>query len=288
MIADWHALTTEYGAKTNILGQVQEIGIDFLAGGLDPEKSVIFVQSRIPEHAELALILSMITPLAWLERNPTYKDQVKELAAKELATHGFLGYPVLQTADILLYQADKVPVGADQLPHLELAREITRRFHHLYKSKIFTEPESELTRVTKLPGTDGRKMSKSYGNAIFLSDSPEQVTKKVKGMMTDPARKLRSDPGNPEICPVYYYYKVFNPAGAETVALECRQAQRGCVDCKSQIVESVKAVTTPIYEARCAWAEKKAEVHEILVSGTEKAGKIAQETMARVRDAVGI
>lgn len=288
MIADWHALTTEYDSKTKIKENVLEVAFDLLAGGLDPTKSTIFVQSHVKEHAEMALLLSMITPLAWLERNPTYKDQIQELPDKELHTHGFLGYPVLQTADIVLYKANVVPVGEDQLAHLELAREIVRRFHFIYGSKVFPEPQASLTRVPKLPGTDGRKMSKSYGNAIYLSDSPEVVDNKIKQMVTDPARKRREDKGHPEVCPVFCYHKIFNADGEQTVAQECREASRGCVECKREMCAKLKLFLTPIYEQRSELASKRSQVSEILLEGSRKAQKVAGETVREAREAVGI
>lgn len=287
MIADWHALTTEYDSHISIRDNVIEMVIDFLAGGLDPEESTIFVQSQVKEHAEMGLLLSMITPLAWLERNPTYKDQIREMKDRDLHTHGFLGYPVLQAADILLYKADVVPVGEDQLPHLELTREIARRFNHLYR-KIFPEPQASLTSVAKLPGTDGRKMSKSYGNAICLSDSPETVDKLVRQMVTDPARKRREDKGHPEVCPVYFYHQIFNSPQADTVAHECREALRGCVECKVEMGGTLIKYLKPIYETRREIAANKSRIADILEAGNERARKIARQTLAEARDAVGI
>jgi len=288
MIADWHALTTEYDSRTTIKENVLEVALDLLAGGLDPEKCTIFVQSHVKEHCEMATLLSMLTPLAWLERNPTYKDQLRELADKELHTHGFLGYPVLQTADIILYKADIVPVGEDQLAHLELAREIVRRFHFIYGKKIFPEPQASLTKVPKLPGIDGRKMSKSYGNAIYLSDSPAVVDNKVKQMVTDPARIKREDKGHPEVCPVFCYHQLFNAAQESVVAAECREALRGCVDCKREMGGKLKEFLGPIYERRLQFSAKKDKVIEILAEGDQKARKVAGETMKEAREAVGI
>jgi tryptophanyl-tRNA synthetase len=278
----------EYEAKTKIKNTSVEVVIDYLAAGLDPNKSTIFLQSLISEHAELALMLSMITPLSWLERNPTYKDQIKEQKGKELATHGFLGYPVLQTADILLYKADAVPVGEDQLPHLELGREIVRRFNHLYKKKVFIEAEAILTKTPKIPGTDGRKMSKSYGNTIELSDSPQEVDKKVRQMVTDPARKRREDKGNPEVCPVYFFHKLLNAANHETIARECRAAKRGCVECKQEMATCMTAFTKPIYERRKEMESKRSSIHDLLVEGTKKAKAVAAQTLTEAKEAVGI
>ncbi len=288
MIADWHALTTEYESRVSIKKNVQEVALDYLASGLDPKSATIFVQSWVPAHAELALLLSMMTPLAWLERNPTYKDQIQELGDKELHTHGFLGYPVLQAADILLYQADIVPVGEDQLPHLELCREIARRFNHLYKKDIFKEPQASLSKVPKLPGTDGRKMSKSYGNAIYLSDSPKEVDNKVMQMTTDPARKRRSDKGHPEVCPVYFYHTIFNKGNSDIVAKECRSAERGCVECKREMSGHLQKLVEPMYEKRCELEKSKKFLNDILETGSKKASEIAGITLAKAKEAVGI
>ena len=287
MIADWHALTTEYESHVSIRENVFQVAVDYLASGLDPEKCTIFVQSEVPEHAEMALLLGMITPLGWLERNPTYKEQLREIKGRDLYTHGFLGYPVLQAADILLYKAEKVPVGEDQLAHLELTREIARRFNHLFKP-IFPEPEAILTKSPRLLGLDGRKMSKSYGNTIDLSDSPEIVDKKVGQMVTDPARKRREDKGHPEVCPVYSYHQWVNPANVETVAHECRNALRGCVDCKQEMATHLKEFLGPIYEKRKMWEGKKNEVWTILERGSKRAREVAQETLREAKKAVGI
>lgn len=288
MIADWHALTTEYESHTGIAQDVMEVMLDYLASGLDPDKCTIFIQSEVPEHAEMALLLSMITPLGWLERNPTYKDQLRELEGRELHTHGFLGYPVLQTADIILYKATKVPVGEDQKPHLELAREIVRRFHHLYKKEIFPEPEAVLTKTPRVPGLDGRKMSKSYNNCIYLSDDEKTVQIKVGGMFTDPARKKREDKGNPEICPVFFYHQKFNSAQAETVAKECRTAARGCVECKKEMLVKLNGFMGPIRESRARWSKKQSEVRDILTRGRIRAREVAGETLKEAMEAVGI
>jgi len=288
MIADLHALTTEYEGKTTIAENVMEVVVDYLASGLDPENCTLFVQSEILEHANLALLFSMITPIAWLERNPTYKDQINELKGKELHTHGFLGYPVLQAADIAIYKAEKVPVGEDQLPHLELTREIIRRFHFLYKKEIFPEPEAVLTQVPKVPGLDGRKMSKSYGNGIYLADSNEEVVKKVKTMVTDPARKLRTDKGHPEVCPVFFYHKLFSKEQAETIAGECRNATRGCVDCKMQMAEKLNEFMDPVRERRKAWMMKKTEIRKILDRGAQRAREVASQTLKETLQAMGL
>jgi len=287
MIADWHALTTEYASHVSIKENVIEVVIDYLAAGLKPDRSTIFLQSLVPEHAELALLLSMITPLAWLERNPTYKDQIREQKGKDLTTHGFLGYPVLQAADILLYKADAVPVGEDQLPHLELAREIARRFNHLYKP-VFKEAEAILTKTPKIPGIDGRKMSKSYGNTIDLSDSPEEVDKKVMQMVTDPARKRREDKGHPEVCPVYFFHTIFNKENEKTVAKECRAAERGCVECKKEMGSHLVPFLKPIYERRQELSKKRSQIRDILMEGSRKAKAVAAKTLAEAKEAAGI
>ncbi len=288
MIADWHALTTEYESHTQIAENVMEVVYDYLGSGLDPEKCTIFIQSEVPEHAEMALLLSMITPLSWLERNPTYKDQLDALKSKDLHTHGFLGYPVLQAADILLYKAEKVPVGEDQLPHLELAREIVRRFHHLYKANIFPEPEAILTQAPRVPGLDGRKMSKSYDNCIYISDSAETVKQKVKTMVTDPARKRREDKGNPDVCPVFFHHKLYNAAQVPTVAHECREALRGCVDCKMEMAGKLNEFLDPIRKRRTEWVGKASEVRKILDRGRDKARQVAGKTLDEAMKAVGL
>ena len=287
MIADWHALTTEYESHISIRDNVMEVAMDYLASGLDPKKCTIFVQSEVPQHAELALLLGMITPLGWLERNPTYKEQLREMTGRDLTTHGFLGYPVLQAADILLYKAEKVPVGEDQLPHLELTREIARRFNHLY-GQVFPEPEAILTQAPKLLGLDGRKMSKSYGNTIELSDSPEMVDKKVMQMVTDPARKRREDKGHPDVCPVYFYHKLLKNPQVGKVAHECSEALRGCVDCKQEMAGHLKNFMRPIYERRKDWEKRKNEVEKILDQGSQKARDIAGQTLREAKKAAGI
>ena len=288
MIADWHALTTEYESHTHIAENVFEVVLDYLSSGLDPEKCTIFVQSEVSEHVELAMILSMITPLGWLERNPTYKDQIREMKGKDLHTHGFLGYPVLQAADILLYKAEKVPVGEDQLPHLELAREILRRFHHLYGVEIFPEPEAIMTRTPKVPGTDGRKMSKSYNNCIYLADSSAVVEQKAKQMLTDPARLRRTDKGNPDVCPVFAHHKLFNAEAVETVASECRNAARGCVDCKLEVAKKMNELLEPIRTRREEWTKKPEKIRQVLDQGCRKAKSVAQVTLSEAMKAVGL
>ena len=287
-IVDWHALTTNYESTDGIRNSIIDNAMDWLASGLDPRKSTIFVQSRVLEHAELHLLLSMITPLGWLERVPTYKEQMTEIAGRDLHTYGFLGYPLLQSADIMIYKANAVPVGEDQVPHIELTREVARRFNHLY-SIVFPEPQSLLTKVPKLPGTDGRKMSKSYNNVIALTESPESVKKTIKLMVTDPARVRRQDPGNPEVCPVGDYHKVFSDEKTRTqVDQGCRSAGIGCIECKMWLFENLQKRVGPIYERRQELESRKDDVVDILNDGANKARAVASETMVEVRDAMKI
>lgn len=287
-VADWHALTTGYADPSSLKESTQDILVNFLAAGLDPEKCTIFLQSRVLEHAELHLLLSMITPLGWLERVPTYKEKQQELRDRDLSTYGFLGYPLLQTADIIIYRASYVPVGIDQVPHLEISREIARRFNHLYK-EVFPEPEALLTEFPKLVGTDGRKMSKSYENALYLSDTPQEVEQKLKTMVTDPARVKRSDAGNPELSPVYHLHKIFSSQEEqEEVAKGCRTADIGCIDCKKILTKNVFSVMEPIWEKRNELLKNPDLLHDIAKKGTEKARTVARETMQLVREAMGL
>lgn len=288
MIADLHALTTEYELSNKIADQVQQVVLDYLASGLDPEKCTIFIQSEVPEHAEMALLLGMLTPLGWLERNPTYKDQLREIEGRDINTFGFLGYPVLQAADILLYKAEKVPVGEDQLPHLELTREIVRRFKHLYKKEVFPEPDGILTQTPKVLGLDGRKMSKSYDNCIYLSDPAETVEKKIRGMMTDPARKRREDKGNPDVCPVFFHHKLFNQENVPVVDSECRSALRGCVDCKMEMARSMNRFLDPIRHRRSDWEKRPDDIRKILDKGRDRAREVAGKTLNETMKAMGI
>ena len=249
-VADWHALSTNYEDTSQLQAFIHELLIDWLATGIDPERATVFIQSHVPEHAILNLLLSMITPVPWLERNPTYKEKQEQIEGRDLSTHGFLGYPVLQAADILLYKADAVPIGKDQLPHLELTREIARRFNSLY-TPVLVEPKELLTKFPKVIGTDGRKMSKSYGNTINLSDSEPEVRQKLKTMVTDPARVKRKDPGNPEICPVYDFHKIYSTTAIlDQVNTECRTAEIGCIDCKTFVADSMVERLAPIWESR--------------------------------------
>jgi tryptophanyl-tRNA synthetase len=285
-VADWHALTSDYESPSGIRGFTDDILLDWLSAGLTPEKSTLFIQSRIKEHAELFLILAMITPVPWLERNPTYKDQIEQLNGKDLSTFGFLGYPVLQAADIIMYKPYGVPVGVDQAPHVEITREIARRFNHLY-GPVFPEPEVILTETPKLLGTDRRKMSKSYGNAIFLSDAPQTVSAKVAAMVTDPQRMRKSDPGNPDICNVYDFHKLYSPP--EVVAQvnrRCRSADIGCVQCKQLMAQHLNAFLDPIRERRRFYQERPGLVAEIIAAGNDRARQTARQTMDEVRTAI--
>jgi len=287
-IADWHALTTDYAEPSNVGGNSLDMLADLLASGLDPERCVIFVQSMVPEHAELHLLLSMITPLGWLERVPTYKEQIKELSNKDLSTYGFLGYPVLQTADILLYRAQFVPVGEDQASHLELSREIGRRFNSYY-GEIFPEPKALFTPTPKVPGLDGRKMSKSYGNTIDLSDTPEEVTAKCREMFTDPQRIRRKDAGHPETCNLFQFHRLFStPELQEKVASECRRAQIGCVDDKQLIADQINSFLDPIRARRADLLKSRDTLLDILNEGSAKAAERARETMDQVRSALSL
>jgi tryptophanyl-tRNA synthetase len=288
VICDWHALTSEYADPSRIQDSVKNMVVDWLAAGLDPDRSTIFVQSSVKEHSELHLLLSMIVPLGWLERVPTFKEQQQEVKNRDLNTYGFFGYPVLQAADILAYKADFVPVGEDQLSHLELAREIVRRFHHFYRP-VFPEPKPLVTTLPRLPGIDGRKMSKSYGNAIYLSDRTETLRDKVFQMMTDPQRRTRKDPGNPEVCPVFTFHKAFSPT--ETVATvdrDCRIAGIGCRDCKGLLHRNLATAIAPHQEKREELLGRDQHVREVLEHGGAKARQVAAATVAEVREAMGV
>ncbi len=286
-VADWHALTSEYADPRRIKGFVPELVKDWIAAGLDPEKCTIFHQSQVKEHAELHLLLSMMTPLGWLERNPTYKEIRQELIQKDLNTYGFLGYPVLMATDILMYKPGAVPVGHDQLPHLELTREIARRFNHL-NGDFFPEPAAMLTEDSKLPGLDGRKMSKSYLNCIYLGEAMEDVRPKIMSMLTDKNRMRKSDPGDPEICNLFPYHKILTDAGkCEEIEAGCRDASWGCVDCKKLLVESMTEFLEPMQERRRKLEENPDLVWQILDEGSKKARAKAQENMEEIRDLLG-
>ncbi len=357
-VADWHALTTHYDTPEIIEQNVWDMVIDWLAAGVDPSQAILFIQSKVPAHAELYLLLSMMTPLGWLERVPTYKDQQEKLSEKDLSTYGFLGYPLLQSADILIYRANRVPVGEDQAPHLEFTREISRRFNHIYgkepgfeekaelaikklgskKSKLYTElrnlyqeqgdehaleearsllneqqnlslgdrerlfgylegggkmiltePETLLTDASRMPGLDGQKMSKSYNNTISLREDPESIRKKVRTMPTDPARVRRSDPGDPARCPVWQFHLVYSDDNTrEWVQRGCKNAEIGCLDCKSPIIDKILAEQAPMYERIMKYEEDPTLVRNIIADGCEKANKLAEETMRDIREAMGL
>jgi tryptophanyl-tRNA synthetase len=286
-IADLHALTTSYDNIKKLREDIIDVAIDLLAVGLDPLKCTIFKQSDVPEHSELHILFSMITPLPWLERVPTYKSKIEELKEKDLGTYGFLGYPLLQAADILIYKADMVPVGEDQLPHIELAREIARRFNFFY-GEVFPLPKDLLTDVPTLPGIDGRKMSKSYGNTIALSDSPETVVKKVNQMITDPARVKREDKGHPDICTVFSYHKVFNKPEVLKIAEECKSAARGCVECKKEFLNHLLAYLEPIQKKRAEIMNHPKKIEQALKEGMEAAKKVSSATLNEAKKAMGL
>ena len=288
-IADLHSLTTLYENPQLLKKYSFEVAVDWLSSGLDPGKCTLFVQSEIPEHSELHLILSMMVPVPWLERNPTYKEKQDEVKSVDMSSYGFLGYPVLQTADIVLYKANAVPVGIDQVPHLELSREIIRRFNKLYKKKVFVEPEAKISDVPKLNGIDGRKMSKSYNNAIFLSDSEKDITKKVKGMLTDPARGRRDDPGDPDACNLFPMHKIYSPIEEqEEIISACRKAEIGCGDCKLKLADNLLKSMLPSMEKRKKIAARPKDVYEILHVGTEKARAVARVTLLEAKTAMKI
>jgi len=287
-IADWHALTSDYEDTSSIAANVRNMMIDWLSVGLLPEKCTMFVQSHIKEHAELFLILSMITPVPWLERNPTYKDQIMQLSNKDLSTFGFLGYPVLQAADIIIYKAFGVPVGVDQVPHVEITREIVRRFNYLY-GEVFPEPEAILTNTPKILGLDRRKMSKSYDNAIYLFEKPDDISSKVSRMITDPQRARKNDPGNPEVCNVFEFHKLYSDKDTiDTVNKECRTAHIGCVECKKMMAKDLIKALEPIREKKDYYDGHPELLDEIIAEGSDKARKIAQKTMKEVKAAIKV
>jgi tryptophanyl-tRNA synthetase len=313
-IADWHALTTDYADTSRLKENSVEVLLDWLAAGLDPAKCVMFIQSHVPAHAELHLLLSMITPLGWLERVPTYKEQKENIKGKDLDTYGFLGYPVLQSADILIYKADVVPVGEDQVAHVELTREIARRFRVLYPRQdlealpqpgivlspkdleerlhrlfVFPEPAARLTPSPRLPGTDGRKMSKSYGNAVMLSDPEPVVRQKLKTMVTDPARVRRTDPGNPDVCPVGDLHKIFSSKETMAKVYEgCRSAGIGCIECKSWAADALVKILNPMQERRKKYEDNPRLAWDILEAGSARARDVAGATMEDVRQSMGL
>jgi tryptophanyl-tRNA synthetase len=286
-IVDWHALTSSYEDTSKLPEYIHDMALDWLSAGLDPEKNMIFVQSHVKEHAELHLLLSMMTPLSWLERVPTYKDKLQQLGAmgKEINTYGFLGYPELMTADIILYKADTVPVGEDQIPHVELTREIVRRFNSFY-GPVFPEPKVQLSQAALLPGIDGRKMSKSYGNEIPYAAPPDELRARVKLMITDPQRVRKTDAGNPDVCTVYTFHKIFNKEETADIATKCRNAGIGCVDCKKNLAERMVINLADIHTRRAALEANPGRVKEILQYGAERARKVAAATMEEVRAAM--
>lgn len=287
-VADWHALTTDYASPGRIEANTWDMVLDWLSAGLDPAQSTLFIQSSVKEHAELYLLLGMITPLPWLERNPTYKEQQQQLTQKDLSMYGFLGYPVLQAADIIIYKAHGVPVGKDQLPHVEMTREIARRFNFMYEKEVFPVPDPLLTEVPVLPGTDGRKMSKSYGNCLYITEPEESIREKIAKMMTDPHRVRRNDPGDPELSPVFAYHKIYSSAAeVEEIAEGCRTAKIGCVDCKKRLTQNILKVLGPIRQKRLELEGKMDLVREQIRTGTEAARKQAMATMHEVRSAIG-
>ncbi|ACM21359.1 tryptophanyl-tRNA synthetase [Geotalea daltonii FRC-32] len=286
--ADWHSLTTEYANTEGIRDNIRDMVLDWLAFGIDPDKSTVFIQSQVPQHAELNLVLSMITPVSWLERNPTYKEMQENLTTKDLSTFGFLGYPVLMAADIIVYKAARVPVGQDQIPHLELTREIARRFNYLY-GEVFPEPSALLTETPKVVGLDGRKMSKSYGNAIFLSDTAEETRKKVMSMVTDAQRPLRSDPGEPDRCVAFTLHSLYVPEEKRSeIVSACRSAQIGCVDCKKILAQCMIDTLAPFRSRREELSEKPDLIDEVLANGAVKAAEEAGKTMTDVRAALKV
>src|ERR1700687_20124 len=290
-VADWHALTTDYADTSRVKENSLDVALDWLAAGLDPEKSVIFIQSHVPAHAELHLLFSMITPLGWLERVPTYKEQRENIKDKDLGTYGFLGYPVLQAADILIYKANCVPVGEDQVAHVELTREIARRFNGFYgvSKEVLPEPQALLTPAAKLPGTDGRKMSKSYGNTIMLTDPEPVVRQQVKTMCTDPARVRRSDPGNPDVCPVGDLHKIFSDKATMAKVYEgCRSAKIGCIECKSWAADAMVQLLVPMQARRQKYQDNPRLAWDILEAGTARARDVAGATMQEVRESMGL
>jgi len=288
-IADWHALTTGYEHTENLESSVQDVLLDLLSAGIDPKKSTLFLQSFVPAHAEFFVLLGMMTPLGWLERVPSFKDMREQLKDRDLNMYGFLGYPLLQTVDVIIYNADFVPVGEDQVAHLEFAREMVRRFHFITKQEIFVEPKPLLTEAARVPGIDGRKMSKSFDNAIYMADDDEVITKKMMMAITDPARKRRDDPGHPEVCNIFAYHNLYTKASRVAEISElCTFAKIGCVECKKECIANAIKFWTPIREKRERWAKKKEETKGILVEGSAKAGAEADKTMVKVRKALGM
>jgi tryptophanyl-tRNA synthetase len=287
-VADLHALTTNYAKTEDIQSSVMQMLADWIAVGIDPEKATVFIQSYVPQHAELHTILSMITPLGWLERVPSYKEKLSEATPSDLHTYGFLGYPLLMASDILIYKAQRVPIGEDQLAHLEFTREIARRFNFLYKT-VFPEPQPLLTTAPKVPGTDGRKMSKSYDNCLYLSDPPDVISQKIRTMVTDPHRIRRTDKGNPDLCPVYDLHKLHTPPDKlKEIDTGCRTAGIGCVDCKKVVIEEINALLAPIREKRESLVKQPGLLMDIIEKGNKKAEAFASGTMQEIKQSVRI
>ncbi len=287
MVADLHALTTDYADTRKIKRNIREMVIDWLASGIDSKKSTIFIQSQIPEHSELHLLLSMFIPIPWLERCPTYKEQLREIKERDLKTYGFLGYPVLQAADILLYKAGVVPVGEDQLPHLELTREIARRFNHLYQD-IFPIPQAKLTKVPRLPGIDGRKMSKSYNNCIYLSDSEQTIREKIEEAITDPARKTLKDKGHPAICTIFKFHQIYNRREISEIEERCKKAEMGCKECKKNLADILVNALSDLHRKRRELLQNPKIINTLLDEGRKKASRIAKQTLEEVKKVMGI
>ena len=288
MIADWHALMSEYKNTSNLKEYIFDNLCDWITWGISPQKSTIFVQSHVKEHLELFMIFSFLTPLGWLFRCPTFKEQLTQLKDKDINTYAFLGYPVLQSSDILLYNADYVPVGEDQLPHLELCREIVRRFHFIYNKKIFVEPEALLTETPRLLGIDGRKMSKSYNNYISLDEEDDIIEEKILSMFTDPSRIKKEDKGHPDICNVYSYYTVFYGNKREEIYEACSSAKIGCVECKKLLAKTIKDFIAPKREEKKKLLKDKDYIYNIILEGKNKAFKVANETIQKVKDIIGL
>lgn len=288
-VADWHSLTTEYAETSGIKDSAREMVLDWVAFGLDPHKCTVFEQSQVAQHAELNLILGMITPVSWLERNPTYKEMLDNIEQRDLSTFGFLGYPVLMAADIILYKATRVPVGHDQLPHLEITREIARRFNHLYNCQVFPEPEALLTETPKLLGLDGRKMSKSYNNSIYLSETAEETAAKIKGMVTDTHRIRRADPGDPDECVAFNLHRIYVPQDRlDEIIPACKKAEIGCVDCKKILTQHLNDRLAPFRARREELSKDAGFVDDLLSEGSRRAAETACTTMLQVREALRV
>mgnify|MGYP001563382412 CR=1 FL=1 len=288
MVADWHALMSEYAYPADLKENIINNVVDWFACGISPKKSTVFIQSHVKEHLELYMAFSFITPLGWLERCPTYKEQLREVTNRDLSTYAFLGYPVLQAADILLYKAGAVPVGEDQLPHLEVTREIGRRFNSLYKKDIFPQAQALLTETPRILGLDGRKMSKSYNNFIAISEEPGNIRLKVQSMFTDPERIKLSDPGHPQTCNVHSYYAVFAPSREKEISILCREAKVGCTDCKKELAEILVKFLEPVQKKRNELLKNKKQIYKILEQGSKQAGRVAFKTVSEVKDILNL